>query len=1256
MSRTQILALSGFILLVVLANIFDSWNNQEAHMKGYVKEIEQYLRPIEKQVRQVINEKESLYTDIFQSENQSTEKKDSTLEKLEALSDEVFGIYFFEGDSLIFWSKSNVLPEKSTLTQLKEKTRNSKLVKLPNGYYEYLESIFQSNPNLRTVALIPVKNQFRLESSYLENWFLASDYIPWQVSISEEKTENAVAGADGQSLFYLSASDSFKDAPQQKVVLFLYILAALCLAIFINSLSRQIVYKYQPGWGAAFLIGSVLFVRLLSLKLDFAEKFDNLAIFATTFQTPVLNYTLGDLLIDILLLLWLMVFFHREFKVKRMLHIAPIWQYLLTTLNYFSILLGILMITSVFKSLVLDSGITFDFDNIFQLSVYSVLAIFGVIFLLFALFLFSHRMMLTIQNTGLPSKKRLIAQLAAVLLLLPVIFLTDLDLPFLRLAIGAALFILLFDIYIEIKDPSITWLGIWLVFFSGFSAVLLFKYNEDKDLNRRISYSQQLSEWNDTTAVKELGQFQLALDNNPNIEKLLFNDTLSELALQEGLTEEINNIYSDFKYLFNIYTFDFDVKKSSNPSPTDIGQKYQRAKTSEIPNVKYWTSPKESYSYLISENYVTPNEEERATLFIKAHKRIRKASRVYSELILTQHFKDLKDLDLYDYAIYKNDSLVEASSGIYEETPLKYLELLDPREKIPEISTDGRSELVYSGKNNVVVVIGRPMRDLLKPISLFSYLFVLLALTVVFLAFLNTVSRLLPEVLQLTVWRKPSLKNKIQLAVIMTIVGSFVMIGWVTVMYFRQTSEEYHENRLMRKLGSVLMDAEHEIQLQMETGNKNVDLEKLVNDVSPIHRVDINVYDRQGALITSTEMDIFNKGIVAPKMGGVAFHSLVRQGNNENIQSERIGDLSYKAAYVPLHQPSGSVIGYIGLPYYAKQRNLKDDVYEFMGTLLNVYVFLLLIAATIAIFVANSITRPISAIGDQFRRFKMGSSQHLTWTSNDELGDLIKEYNMMLDKVAASTEIIKKSEREGAWRDMAQQVAHEIKNPLTPMKLSIQYLQHAVKTDPENAMERFDRVAKTLTEQIESLVGIATAFSNFAKMPKPINKPMIINELVDSVYDLNVKNQEVDFTMSMPDEDLTTVADKNQLRRVMNNIMSNAIQAIPDDRRGKIGISLYEKDNKAIIKISDNGKGISEEMQQQVFQPHFTTRSSGMGLGLAMCKDIIELAGGTINFKTVIGKGTDFFIELPKVAVKMEDLAAAKAAEKIEKETFLQRE
>ncbi|MEZ4983060.1 MAG: hypothetical protein R2769_16045 [Saprospiraceae bacterium] len=430
-------------------------------------------------------------------------------------------------------------------------------------------------------------------------------------------------------------------------------------------------------------------------------------------------------------------------------------------------------------------------------------------------------------------------------------------------------------------------------------------------------------------------------------------------------------------------------------------------------------------------------------------------------MILTQFYKNLKSIDLYDYSIFENKKLVEYSGRAFEHS-LKEFEVPEGKDYAVFI-IEGRSELIYEAGNQTTIVIGRQVRNLLKAISLFSYLFVLLAVTVFFIAIVNTFTRVLPEVLKLTVWKKPSLKNKIQLAIILTIVTSFVMIGWVTVIYFRNTSNDYHENRLLRKLSSVLADAEHEIQIRLEAGEREMDLSQLVQTLAPIHRMDINVYDLKGNLITSTELDIYNKGIVAPKMGSVAFWAFNRFGRNDKIQEERIGKLEYKSAYVPLRQPNGKIMGYIGLPYYSKQRNLRDDVYEFMGTLLNVYVFLLLIAAGIAILVANNITKPISDIGERFRRFKLGSPEPLVWNTKDELGELIDDYNRMIAQVEDYTEKLKKSEREGAWRIMAQQVAHEIKNPLTPMKLSIQYLQRALKNDPENAPVLFDKVAHTLT-------------------------------------------------------------------------------------------------------------------------------------------------------------------------------------------------
>ncbi|MCB0663647.1 MAG: HAMP domain-containing histidine kinase, partial [Saprospiraceae bacterium] len=880
---------------------------------------------------------------------------------------------------------------------------------------------------------------------------------------------------------------------------------------------------------------------------------------------------------------------------------------------------------------------TFDFDNVFQLNIYSIFAIFGVIFLLFALFLFSHRMMLTIQKTGLPRKWRMASLVTSLLLSLPVIYFTDLNLPFIRVVMGASIYILLFDLYIDNKSPSLVWLGIWLLYFASSSAAILFKYNEDKDIITRFQYAQELSNWRDSIAEVEFGAFVEQVQSDSLMRYYLYRYNAPDRPLM--LQRRIDNIYSDFNYLFNIYSYRHQfvppVDTSKNESIFDEEAKdlpglYQEASPSKEEGVLMHRQPGEMMSYLAKLTFQNSEDTtQHYQLYLETQKRLREPSMVYTELILTQYFKNLKNLDFYDYTIFENGKIVEYSGRAFEHS-LKDFTIPAGKDYGVYI-IEGRSELIYKAENGLTIVIGRQVRNLLKAISLFSYLFVLLAFTVFFIAIVNTFTRVLPEVLKLTVWKKPSLKNKIQLAIILTIVTSFVMIGWVTVIYFRNTSNDYHENRLLRKLSSVLADAEHEIQIRMEAGEKEMDLGQLVQSLAPIHRMDINVYDLKGNLITSTELDIYNKGIMAPKMGSVAYWALSRFNRNDKIQEEGIGKLQYKAAYVPLRQPNGKIMGYIGLPYYSKQRNLRDDVYEFMGTLLNVYVFLLLIASGIAILVANNITKPISVIGERFRRFKLGTPEPLVWNSKDELGELIEDYNRMIAQVEDYTEKLKKSEREGAWRIMAQQVAHEIKNPLTPMALSIQYLQRTLKHDPENAPQLFEKVTKTLMEQIESLVQISTAFSNFAKMPKPNNKPLWINELVESVFLLFAENKEVEINMFLPEKRYQVFADKNQMMRVLNNLISNAIQAIPDERKGKIDISVFEKGENVVIKVSDNGCGITEDMQDKVFAPHFTTRSSGMGLGLAMCKDIVEMGGGQIYFKTVPEKGTDFFVELPKL-------------------------
>jgi len=216
---------------------------------------------------------------------------------------------------------------------------------------------------------------------------------------------------------------------------------------------------------------------------------------------------------------------------------------------------------------------------------------------------------------------------------------------------------------------------------------------------------------------------------------------------------------------------------------------------------------------------------------------------------------------------------------------------------------------------------------------------------------------------------------------------------------------------------------------------------------------------------------------------------------------------------------------------------------------------------------------------------------------------------------------------------MAKQVAHEIKNPLTPMKLSIQYLQRAINQNPEDTDELVGRVSSTLIEQIDNLSNIAGAFSNFGKMPQAKNEKVVLNEVVEAIHDLFRKRNDMDINMYEPIDELYIFADKNALVRILNNLVKNAIQAIPTDRRGHIDVKLYKEGKMAVVKISDNGIGIPDHRKEKVFLPNFTTKSSGTGLGLAICANMVESFNGRLHFNSTEGVGTDFYIEIPLMHV-----------------------
>ncbi|MCB0637292.1 MAG: GHKL domain-containing protein [Lewinella sp.] len=329
------------------------------------------------------------------------------------------------------------------------------------------------------------------------------------------------------------------------------------------------------------------------------------------------------------------------------------------------------------------------------------------------------------------------------------------------------------------------------------------------------------------------------------------------------------------------------------------------------------------------------------------------------------------------------------------------------------------------------------------------------------------------------------------------------------------------------------------------------------------------------------------------------------------------------------------LVGGFTLYFFQGQAHLAsgehDFLFDWLENFLGLYAFLLLVAGAFGIILANSITDPIVRISEKIGDTRLQHNEPLSWPREDEIGRLVANYNAMISALEESADRLAASEREGAWRLMARQVAHEIKNPLTPMKLHLQQLLRLQKEDPEQARRWGERTASTMIEQIDGLARIATAFSDFARLPEPQPTDFELTQLVRETVELHRENESgVRISLHLPPEPVAVRADRDQLVRVLHNLLRNAIEAIPDDRLGQVDLTLTTPEDDFLLVVRDNGAGVPPEVREHIFQPNFTTKSSGTGLGLAMCRNIVERAGGRISLENGQGQGATFWVRWPR--------------------------
>ncbi len=479
-----------------------------------------------------------------------------------------------------------------------------------------------------------------------------------------------------------------------------------------------------------------------------------------------------------------------------------------------------------------------------------------------------------------------------------------------------------------------------------------------------------------------------------------------------------------------------------------------------------------------------------------------------------------------------------------------------------------------------------------------------------------------------------SLRIRIFLAMILLVLLASVLILGVTIYQYDEQTKDYNISRFARKEKSVISSIEFELKREFREPLSTETLGKIfqnrIYEIASTHKLNISIFDLEGNLIiTSNTINSFDTKKEELALSGQVLEDLEDLPSHRVFSNVVINSISNETSYTYITDLKFKRIGVLELKFSQDNSDEEKELREFMIRLAYVYLFMFIIAIALAYFLSSYITRSIKTISDKIHKTRFNKrNEKIEFTSGStEISTLVNAYNRMIDELQESAVKLAQSEREQAWREMAKQVAHEIKNPLTPMRLSVQSFERKFDPKDPNIKEKLKEFSQTLIQQIDVMSSIASAFSDFAKMPTQKREEIDVIEVVKLALD--IFNEDY-ISYSYSDEKVIANLDKTQLIRIVTNLVTNATQATEGIENPKIQVYVSSENKTIKISVTDNGKGIDSSVEHLIFEPKFTTKSSGMGLGLPMIKKIIEAYNGSISFTSSKNVGTTFTVTLPK--------------------------
>ncbi|MDX2136073.1 MAG: HAMP domain-containing sensor histidine kinase [Saprospiraceae bacterium] len=1094
---------------------------------------------------------------------------------LEGQAGVAFTVLVYASDSLVGWNNNHAIPlEKPRMAA----SGSWGLLDLPGGVFAARQ--IRTDPEVWVLAPI----RYAGDRTARVPLFPANPAMPATVRVLPDDAGEPVV-ADGRVLCSLQAQGSLQPFWVQSVRAVLWFLFLVIFIVMMYRVADLVRAKRGFGLSLGVLGLAVVAPVLWSSAVGYMETaFPDITWLSCPFEPAFLGLpTVGDFLQAVFMLLLCIGYALRRFPERLSATSRGLW----TAAAVLSVLIGAGLSVLLWRQLEVNPGIAVDADAILNTNSAGLALLLG----------------------------GLLLQIGFIML----------GLVFWRYRMDDAH-----------RAPGLIVLLSGLILQALFNTVFVYSSHRSAEDARRSHYAVSLAEERDSAAEADLSALRAALEQDPQPGNLLkpwpFKPERSDL---EGYV--LNAVFHK-PYLFQHYklrAFAFDAqqlplfREQSESWDAVAGTAWDKSvPVSGDAPIRYGPGVNDAFVYTLR---LRPNRmgdpTQPADLLLAFQRDYPMPNRVYARLFFQTPYKSLTRLPEYDFAVHRNDRVqVEygrVDPGVWQPVPQPGQVRLENNDFAVARSRSGES----------LSAVGRAGTGGIHRLYLFSILFSLGTLIVLLLVALNRFLLIAPEGGLVSLNARGSLARRIHLGSVGLIGCAFVVVSALTYWHFSDVARSNTRagqharadavvNSLRRAVGdhtSLRSDSLHNVALRP--------LAELAGGLD----LDMQVYDTHGMLLAGTQQELIQVGILPARMSPWAMHVLGSGALPQLSVPEKTGGRAVEQRYQPLRNLSNEIIGFVAVPFSDGYRVLGQEVSDFIGILATLFMSLLLVAFVVTLAVVNSIIRPLKLISEKIRQFRLDNqNQPLEYTgsSQDELSDLIAEYNRMVDQLEASKGRMIRLEREGAWREMARQVAHDIKNPLTTMKLSMQQLER-VSNDPAQAAAYLKKAITRLIEQIDSLAQIASEFSMFANLDIQKKSDMVINDVVESVYDLFSEQKDVTLRLDVPYERFHINGDKNHLIRVFNNLIINAIQAIPSDRKGKIRVSLYRHNDLAVVQISDNGGGIPPEIRDRVFEPNFTTKTSGSGLGLAICRKIVEALDGQIRFETRDNEGTDFFVEFP---------------------------